>query len=54
MDNFGRTFKGSVGSRWFAMGVIIIVVFGLVIFFQKRKDVVYGMLEAIAAQRAHH
>jgi hypothetical protein len=40
MDNFGRTFKGSVGSRWFAMSVIMLVVFGLVIFFQKRKDVV--------------
>ena len=40
VDNYGRTFKGSVLSRWLAMGGILLGVFGLVIGFQKRKDVV--------------
>jgi ABC transport system ATP-binding/permease protein len=40
VDNFGRTFRGSVASRWLAMVVIMAVVFALVIFFQKRKDVI--------------
>jgi len=40
VDNFGRTFKGSVASRWLAMGVIMAVVFVLVVVFQKRKDVI--------------
>ena len=40
VDNFGRTFKGSVSSRWLAMTIIMLVVFALVIFFQKRKDVI--------------
>ncbi|MBN1888202.1 MAG: FHA domain-containing protein [Thermoflexales bacterium] len=40
LDNYGRTFKGDVLSRWLAMGAIMTVVFLLVIVFQKRKDVV--------------
>jgi len=37
---YGQAFRGGVLERWFAMSVILIVVFGLVIVFQKRKDVV--------------
>jgi ABC transport system ATP-binding/permease protein len=40
LDNFGRTLQGSVVSRWLAMTIIMVVVLGLIIFFQKRKDTV--------------
>jgi ABC-type multidrug transport system ATPase subunit/pSer/pThr/pTyr-binding forkhead associated (FHA) protein len=40
LDNYGRAFKGDVLSRWLAMGAIMVVVFLLVIVFQKRKDVI--------------
>ncbi|MHB0875005.1 MAG: FHA domain-containing protein [Anaerolineae bacterium] len=40
VDNYGGAFDGSPVSRWFAMGVIMLVVFGSVVIFQKRKDVV--------------
>jgi ABC-type multidrug transport system ATPase subunit len=39
-DNYGQTFKGLVLTRWMAMIVIMLVLFGMVLFFQKRKDVV--------------
>ena len=40
VDNYGGAFRGSVASRWLAMGTIMLVVFGAVVGFQKRKDVV--------------
>jgi hypothetical protein len=40
VDNYGHTFKGGLAERWTAMAVIMLVVFVLVIVFQKRKDVV--------------
>jgi hypothetical protein len=40
VQNFGRAFKGTVASRWLAMGVIMAVLLGLIFFFMKRKDVV--------------
>ncbi len=40
VQNYGRTFKGAVTTRWFAMGTIMVVLFGLIYFFMKRKDVV--------------
>ncbi len=40
VDNYGRTFKGGVLERWTAMGIILVIVFGLVMVSQKRKDVV--------------
>jgi hypothetical protein len=39
-ENYGQTIKGNVGTRWAAMGGIMLVLIGLIIFFQKRKDVV--------------
>jgi hypothetical protein len=39
-DNNKTSFKGDVYSRWFVMCAIVLVVFGLLIVFQKRKDVV--------------
>lgn len=40
VDNYGDAFKGGVLERWFGMCAIMVVVFGLIIFFQKRKDVI--------------
>lgn len=40
VDNYGRTFKGGLVERWAAMSGIMVVVFVLLIVFQKRKDVV--------------
>ncbi len=40
MDNYGRTFRGGLAGRWSAMVGIMVVVFVLVLVFQKRKDVV--------------
>jgi ABC-type multidrug transport system ATPase subunit/pSer/pThr/pTyr-binding forkhead associated (FHA) protein len=39
-DNYGRAFRGTVISRWFALTVIMAVLTVLVTYFQKRKDVV--------------
>ena len=39
-ENYGRAFKGSVVSRWIAMGVIMFALLALIIIFQKRKDVI--------------
>jgi hypothetical protein len=38
LDNYAMAFEGSVASRWTAMLAIIMVVFILLIVFQKRKD----------------
>ncbi len=38
--NFYRSFRGNVFTRWAWMTVIIVVLVGLIIFFQKRKDVI--------------
>jgi hypothetical protein len=35
-----RSFRGSVFTRWVWMTVIMVVLVGLIIFFQKRKDVI--------------
>jgi hypothetical protein len=40
VENFETAFRGSVQSRWLAMGGIIAVFFGLTLAFQKMKDVV--------------
>ncbi|MFZ1628303.1 MAG: hypothetical protein WAV70_05165, partial [Anaerolineae bacterium] len=39
-DNYGRAFKGTVASRWLAMTIVMIVLVGLIVFFQRQKDVV--------------
>ena len=39
-DNYGRAFKGTVPERWGILGTIIAVLMGLLVFFQKRKDVI--------------
>ncbi len=39
-ENYGQTIKGSVATRWAAMAAIMVVLIGLIILFQKRKDVV--------------
>ncbi len=38
--NFYRSFRGNVVTRWAWMTAIIVVLLGLIIFFQKRKDVI--------------
>lgn len=40
VENYGQCFEGNVYSRWTTMLIIILVVFGLVVFFQKRKDTI--------------
>ncbi len=40
VDNYGGAFQGGVLERWLAMCMIMLVVFVLIIAFQKRKDVV--------------
>jgi hypothetical protein len=39
-DKYGQAFRGKPESRWLAMTVIMLVVFGLILAFQKRKDAV--------------
>ena len=39
-DNYGRAFRGTVMERWGILGGIIAGLLGLLLFFQKRKDVV--------------
>ncbi len=39
-DNFQQAFGGTVVGRWTIMGVIMAALMGLVLVFQKRKDVV--------------
>jgi hypothetical protein len=39
-ENYGTTFKGTVATRWAAMGAIMAGLVILIIVFQKRKDVV--------------
>ena len=39
-DNYGRAFKGSVGSRWLAMTIVMAVLVAAIVFFQRQKDVV--------------
>jgi ABC-type multidrug transport system ATPase subunit/pSer/pThr/pTyr-binding forkhead associated (FHA) protein len=39
-DNYGRSFKRSVAYRWVILGVISAVLFLLMLFFIKRKDVI--------------
>jgi LPXTG-motif cell wall-anchored protein len=39
-DNYGRAFTGSVTSRWLIMVGLMLVFIGVVLVFQKRKDVV--------------
>ena len=38
--NYGQTIKGTVTSRWIAMGGIMAALLVLIFVFQKRKDVV--------------
>ncbi|MGQ9555505.1 MAG: FHA domain-containing protein [Anaerolineae bacterium] len=40
VGSYGSAFSGTVFERWFAMSVIMLVLFIMVIAFQKRKDVV--------------
>jgi hypothetical protein len=35
-----RSFRGNVLTRWVWMTVIMVVLIGLIVFFQKRKDVI--------------
>jgi hypothetical protein len=39
-DNYGRAFTGSVTLRWAIMSGLMLVFIGVVLVFQKRKDVV--------------
>ena len=39
-DNYGQAFTGSVTNRWLIMGGLMFVLIGVVLVFQKRKDVV--------------
>ncbi|MEK9165074.1 MAG: FHA domain-containing protein [Chloroflexota bacterium] len=39
-DKFGALYDVNVPGRWAAQGIIILVLFGLILFFQKRKDVI--------------
>lgn len=39
-DNFGRAFRGKVTERWSALVAIMAGLTGLLVFFQKRKDVI--------------
>ena len=39
-DNYGRTFKGSITSRWVAMILITLVLLIFIILYQKRRDVI--------------
>ncbi|MFQ5409896.1 MAG: ABC transporter permease, partial [Anaerolineales bacterium] len=39
-ESHGSTFNVNVTNRWMAQGIIIMVLFGLILVFQKRKDVI--------------
>jgi len=39
-DKYGQAFRGKPAGRWLAMAAIMVVVFGLILAFQKRKDTV--------------
>ena len=39
-DDYGRAFKGSVITRWIYNGTLCLVMYFMILFFQKRKDVV--------------
>lgn len=39
-DDYGRAFKGEVAARWVVLSVQGLVMFMLILYFQKRKDVV--------------
>jgi len=39
-DDYGRAFKGPVINRWAVLVIQALVFFGLILYFQKRKDVV--------------
>ena len=39
-DNYGRAFRGSVTQRWAILGAIMAGLLVLLMFFQKRKDVI--------------
>jgi hypothetical protein len=39
-QDFGHTFRGTVASRWAKMLVIMAFLLGLIIVFQRRKDMV--------------
>ncbi|RYU58202.1 FHA domain-containing protein [Methylolobus aquaticus] len=39
-DKYGQAFRGRPEGRWLAMTAIMVVVFGLILVFQKRKDTV--------------
>ena len=39
-DKYGKTFDVNLYSRWGAQSIIMLVLFGLIFYCQKRKDVV--------------
>ena len=39
-DDYGYVFEGSIFSRWSVLAIIMLVLMGIMLFFQKRKDVV--------------
>ncbi len=39
-DDYGYVFEGSIFSRWMVLAVIMLVLMGIMLVFQKRKDVV--------------
>lgn len=39
-DDYGYVFEGAIFTRWLAISVIMLVMMGIMLFFQKRKDVV--------------
>ena len=39
-DDYGRAFKGSVITRWVYNGTLCLIMYFMILFFQKRKDVV--------------
>ena len=40
IDSFGDVFGASVYESWAALAVILVAIFLIVVFLQKRKDVV--------------
>lgn len=39
-DDYGRAFKGRVVDRWLILIIQCFVMFGMILWFQKRKDVI--------------
>ena len=39
-DNFGQAFRGTVLGRWFNLSLIMAVLMVLLVYFQKRKDII--------------